>query len=53
MLCTNCRPLISNLLVQYVSAPRGEKTRVEMLNVIGSILKFNDDEKRKVGFLVT
>lgn len=43
------RKLISNLLVQYISAPRGDKTRYEMLNVIAGILRLTEKEKFKCG----
>ena len=41
--------LITNLLVTFISAPRGDKTRYEMLNIISGMLKFSDEDKYKVG----
>jgi hypothetical protein len=43
------RRLIANLLVPFISSPRGDTKRYEMLSVISSVLNFNEDEKYKVG----
>ncbi|ORY48458.1 hypothetical protein BCR33DRAFT_782187 [Rhizoclosmatium globosum] len=41
------RRLISNLVVQFLGAPRGDSKRFEMLTVIASVLKLSDEEKVK------
>ncbi|KAI9101908.1 hypothetical protein DFS34DRAFT_684005 [Phlyctochytrium arcticum] len=43
------RRLITNLLVSFLSAPRADAKRYEILSVIGSVLKFEEDERVKVG----
>jgi len=43
------RRLVANLVVSFISSPRGDKTRYEMLNVISSVLNFTDEEKYRVG----
>ncbi|KAJ3284802.1 hypothetical protein HDU79_007853 [Rhizoclosmatium sp. JEL0117] len=45
------RRLISNLVVQFLGAPRGDSKRFEMLTVIASVLKLSDEEKVKVGLM--
>ncbi|KAJ3383399.1 hypothetical protein HDU92_004226 [Lobulomyces angularis] len=41
--------LIANLLVTFISSPRGDKTRYDILKVISSVLNFDDEENYKVG----
>ncbi|KAI8830328.1 hypothetical protein BJ741DRAFT_537823, partial [Chytriomyces cf. hyalinus JEL632] len=45
------RRLISNLIVQFMATQRGDSKRFEMLSVIASVLKFNDEDKVKIGLL--
>ena len=45
------RQLLSNLVVGFISAPRGTSKPFEILNVIANILKFTDEEKEKVGLV--
>ncbi|KAI8814050.1 hypothetical protein BJ742DRAFT_766470 [Cladochytrium replicatum] len=45
------RKLITNLVVSFCSASRGDKTKFEILSVISSILKFTEEEKVKVGLI--
>ncbi|KAJ3081914.1 hypothetical protein HK102_002062 [Quaeritorhiza haematococci] len=45
------RRLITNLVVQFMNAPRGDRTRFEILSIMSGILKFTDDEKYKVGLV--
>jgi chromosome segregation ATPase len=42
------RRLLANLLVPFISSPRGDRKRYEMLGVIASVLDFNEEEKYKV-----
>ncbi|KAJ3028898.1 hypothetical protein HDV00_009914 [Rhizophlyctis rosea] len=45
------RRLITNLIVSFLAAPRGDAKRFEILNVIGSVLRFSEEEKWKVGLV--
>ncbi|TPX56750.1 hypothetical protein SpCBS45565_g08350 [Spizellomyces sp. 'palustris'] len=45
------RRLITNLLVSFLSAPRGDAKRFEILSVISSVLKFEEEEKVRVGLV--
>ncbi|KAI9338563.1 hypothetical protein DFJ73DRAFT_962080 [Zopfochytrium polystomum] len=45
------RRLMTNLLVQFLSTPRGDAKRFEMLQVISSVLRLSDEDKVKVGLL--
>ncbi|KNC96359.1 uncharacterized protein SPPG_08259 [Spizellomyces punctatus DAOM BR117] len=45
------RRLITNLLVSFLSAPRGDTKRFEILSVISSVLKFEEEEKVRVGLV--
>ncbi|KAJ3026194.1 UNVERIFIED_CONTAM: hypothetical protein HDU68_006068 [Siphonaria sp. JEL0065] len=45
------RRLVSNLIVSFLSAPRGDSKRFEMLTVIASVLKLTDEDKVKIGLL--
>ncbi|OUM59309.1 hypothetical protein PIROE2DRAFT_47216, partial [Piromyces sp. E2] len=42
------RRLITNLFVSYLNAPRGDRKRYEMLQLISNILHWTDEEKYKV-----
>jgi hypothetical protein len=42
---------MTNLLVQFLSTPRGDSKRFEMLSVIGSILRLSDEDKVKIGLM--
>jgi hypothetical protein len=43
------RRLVTNILLQFLTAPRSDPKRFEMLNLLGSILGWNDEEKEKAG----
>ena len=43
------RRLISNLLLQFLSTPRADTKRYEMLRLIASILQWDDTEREKAG----
>lgn len=43
------RRLITNLIVGFLGANRGDPKRFEILSVIGSVLRFGDEERVKVG----
>ncbi|KAJ1534647.1 hypothetical protein HK096_003619 [Nowakowskiella sp. JEL0078] len=45
------RRLITNLFVSFCAAPRGDRTRFEILQVISSVLRFSEEEKFKVGLI--
>ncbi|KAJ3073359.1 hypothetical protein HDU98_001708 [Podochytrium sp. JEL0797] len=45
------RRLVSNLIVQFLGTQRGDSKRFEMLTVIASVLKLNDEDKVKIGLL--
>ncbi|KAJ8328842.1 hypothetical protein O5D80_002819 [Batrachochytrium dendrobatidis] len=47
------RKLVANLLVSFLSAPRGDSKRFEILELISNILRFSNDEKFKVGLVRT
>lgn len=47
------RKLVSNLLVSFISAPRGDGKRYEMLGLISNVLKFSEDDKVKVSEFLT
>ncbi len=42
------KKIMSNLLVQYFSAPSSEPRRDEILNLMTSILDFSDEDKQRV-----
>lgn len=43
------RRLVTNVLLQFITAPRADAKRFEMLNLLGGILGWNDDERRQAG----
>jgi GRAB domain len=43
------RRLVSNVLLQFLSTPRGDTKRFEMLTLLASILSWTDDEREKAG----
>jgi len=45
------RRLITNLFVSYLNAPRGDRKRYEMLQLISNILHWTDEEKYKAGLI--
>lgn len=45
------RRLITNLFVSYLNAPRGDKKRYEILQLISNILHWTDEEKYKAGLI--
>lgn len=45
------KELISNLLVSFVSIPRADPKKFEVLELISSFLSWDDDKKRQAGLL--
>lgn len=45
------RRLISNLIVQFMTIPRGDGKRFEILKIIASVLHFNEEEQYRVGLI--
>ncbi|KAG2227147.1 hypothetical protein INT45_003877 [Circinella minor] len=45
------RQLISNLIIGFLVAPRGDQKRFEILNIIASILQMSDEQKEHIGLL--
>src|SRR5882757_3105763 len=43
------RRLVTNVLLQFLTTPRGDAKRFEMLNLLSSILQWTDDEREKAG----
>ena len=43
------RRLVTNVLLSYLTTPRGDSKRYEMLQLLASILQWNDDEREKAG----
>jgi hypothetical protein len=43
------RRLVTNVLLQFLSTPRGDAKRFEMLTLLSSILQWTDDEREKAG----
>lgn len=43
------RRLVTNILLQFLATPRADRKRYEMLNLLGSILGWGDEEREKVG----
>lgn len=43
------RRLVSNVLITFITTPRGDSKRFEMLQLIASILSWTDDQREKVG----
>lgn len=45
------RRLISNLIVQFMTIPRGDGKRFEILKIIANVLHFTEDEQYRVGLI--
>lgn len=45
------RQLISNLIIGFLLAPRGDRKRFEILTIIASVLQMTDEQKEQVGLL--
>ena len=43
------RRLVTNVLLQFLSTPRGDAKRFEMLTLLSSILQWTDDERERAG----
>ena len=43
------RRLVNNVLLSYLSTPRGDAKRFEMLSLLATILSWNDDERERAG----
>ena len=43
------RRLVSNVLISFLSTPRADTKRYEMLSLLASILSWNDDDREKAG----
>lgn len=43
------RRLVSNVLLQFLSTPRADSKRFEMLTLLSTILQWTDDEREKAG----
>jgi len=40
---------MTNFLIQFLSLPREDTKRFEILNIISSILEWNDEQRQKAG----
>lgn len=45
------RQLITNLIVGFFMAPRGDRRRFEILSIIASVLQMSDEQKEQIGLL--
>lgn len=45
------RQLITNLIVGFFMAPRGDRKRFEILSIIASVLQMSDEQKEQIGLL--
>ncbi|CDH58140.1 phosphoglycolate phosphatase [Lichtheimia corymbifera JMRC:FSU:9682] len=45
------RQLISNLIIGFLMAPRGDRKRFEILTIIASVLQMTDEQKEQVGLV--
>ncbi len=43
------RRLVTNVLLSFLTTPRADSKRFEMLTLLSSILQWNDDEREKAG----
>ena len=43
------RRLVTNVLLSFLTTPRADSKRFEMLSLLSSILSWNDDEREKAG----
>lgn len=49
--CFLFRQLISNLIIGFLMAPRGDRKRFEILTIIASVLQMTDEQKEQVGLV--
>jgi GRAB domain len=47
------KQVITNFLVQFLSLPREDTKRYEILNLISSLLEWNDEQRQKAGLART
>ena len=45
------RRLINNLIVQFMTIPRGDGKRFEILKIIANVLHFSEEEQYRVGLI--
>lgn len=45
------RQLITNLLVGFFLAPRGDRKRFDILTIISNVLQMTDEQKEQVGLI--
>src|ERR1700710_2192559 len=45
------RQLITSLLIGFLVAPRGDRKRYDILNVIASVLQLSDEHKEQIGLI--
>ena len=45
------RRLITNLLIAFFNTPRGDSKRFEILQLMGSVLHWTDEQKEQVGLI--
>lgn len=43
------RRLVTNVLLSFLTTPRADSKRFEMLSLLATILSWNDDEREKAG----
>ncbi|EIN08480.1 hypothetical protein PUNSTDRAFT_87917 [Punctularia strigosozonata HHB-11173 SS5] len=43
------RRLVTNIVLQYITTPRGDSKRYEMLSLLATILSWNDAERERAG----
>ena len=43
------RRLVTNIVLSFITTPRGDTKRFEMLNLLSSILSWNDQERERAG----
>lgn len=46
-----CRQLITNLLVGFFNAPRGDRKRFDILTIISNVLQLTDEQKEQIGLV--
>lgn len=44
-----CSQLITNLLVGFFLAPRGDRKRFDILTIIANVLHLNEEQKEQIG----
>ena len=47
------KELISNLLISFVSIPRADPRKFEVLELLSNFLNWDDDQKRQAGLIFT